>query len=65
MLVELDYWEVDPDWDGVVFRSAAQAVRGRGAKTMPSVLELPPNSGKRACLRLVSTEGEIRQIIID
>jgi site-specific DNA-methyltransferase (adenine-specific) len=65
MLVELDYWEVDPDWDGVVFRSAAQAVRGRGAKTMPSVLELPVHPGQRACFRLISTEGEIRQIITD
>jgi site-specific DNA-methyltransferase (adenine-specific) len=64
-LSELDYWEVDPDWDGVVFRSAAHAVRGRGAKTMPSVLELPSNSGKRTCLRLFSTEGEIQQIIFD
>jgi site-specific DNA-methyltransferase (adenine-specific) len=65
LLFEVDYWEVDPDWDGIVFRSAAQAVRGRGAKTMPSVLELPASTGKRAGLRLVSTEGEIRHIIID
>ena len=25
--LELDYWEVDPDWDGRFFLSAAQAVR--------------------------------------
>ncbi len=24
---ELDYWEIDPCWDGEVFRSAAQALR--------------------------------------
>jgi site-specific DNA-methyltransferase (adenine-specific) len=64
LLSELDYWEVDPDWDGVVFRSAAQAYRRRGAGTMPSVLELPPGSGRRACFRLVTTEGEIRQFSI-
>jgi site-specific DNA-methyltransferase (adenine-specific) len=64
LLSELDYWEVDPDWDGVIFRSAAQASRRRGAKTMPSSLELPPESGKRACFRLVTAEGEIRQFEI-
>ena len=65
LLSELDYWEVDPDWDGVIFRSAAQASRRRGARTMPSSLELPPGSGQRTCFRLVTTEGEIRQFEID
>src|SRR5574339_257499 len=25
--LELDYWEVDPNWDGIIFKSAAQAAR--------------------------------------
>src|SRR5512147_2127715 len=25
--LDLDYWEVDPNWDGITFRSAAQAKR--------------------------------------
>jgi site-specific DNA-methyltransferase (adenine-specific) len=61
LLPELDYWEVDPDWGGIIFRSAAQASRRRGSKTIPSALELPPGSGKRSCFRLITTEGEIRQ----
>jgi hypothetical protein len=64
LLPDLDYWEVDPDWNGVVFSSAAQATRRRGAKSMPSVLALPPDSGQRLCFRMVSTEGEIHQFLV-
>jgi DNA modification methylase len=59
LLSELDYWEVDPAWDGQVFHSAAQAVRKRGAHSMPSRLVFPTVPGDRACLRLVSTSGKI------
>jgi site-specific DNA-methyltransferase (adenine-specific) len=62
LLSEVDYWEVDPDWEGVVFRSAAQASRRRGADIIPSILELPPGSGQQACFRLVTTDGEIQQL---
>ncbi|MFO7624018.1 MAG: site-specific DNA-methyltransferase [Anaerolineales bacterium] len=61
-LAELDYWEVDPAWDGQVFRSAAQAVRRPGASSMPSRLEFPDVPGGRPCFRLVTTSGEIHQI---
>jgi DNA modification methylase len=37
----LDYWEVDPSWDGKVFRSASQALRPRGKGTIPDCLILP------------------------
>lgn len=61
---DLDYWEVDPAWDGVVFRSAAQAVRPRRKGTIPTVLELPAHpTGKPVCARLVSAAGEQYQII--
>jgi site-specific DNA-methyltransferase (adenine-specific) len=62
LLSKLDYWEVDPAWDGQVFRSAAQAVRRRGAHSMPSWLEFPDVAGGRPCFRLVTTGGEIHQI---
>jgi DNA modification methylase len=64
ILTELDYWEVDPAWDGQVFHSVAQAVRQRGAQVMPSRLTFPAIPGSQPCFRLVTTSGEIRQIPI-
>jgi SAM-dependent methyltransferase len=62
---ELDYWEVDPAWDGQVFRSAAQAVRPRRKGTIPTVLELPAHpTGKPVCARLVSAAGEQFQVTL-
>jgi DNA modification methylase len=40
---EIDYWEVDPAWDGKLFRSACQAVRPRGNKTITDHFDLPPS----------------------
>ncbi len=40
-LEEIDYWEVDPAWDGKVFRSAAQAVRPRRKGSVPDRLTVP------------------------
>ena len=34
--LELDYWEVDPDWDGITFKSAAQAGRPVRSGAIPS-----------------------------
>ncbi len=34
--LDFDYWEVDPAWDGTIFRSAAQAQRpGSKRRTLP------------------------------
>ena len=40
-LEEVDYWEVDPSWDGTVFRSAAQAVRPLRKGGVPEEVILP------------------------
>ena len=62
---ELDYWEVDPVWDGGTFRSAAQVIRPRRLSQIPLSLELPENSfGERVCLRLVGVNGQISQMEI-
>ena len=60
--LDLDYWDVDPDWDGVTFRSAAQAKRPVRSGNIP--LELKTNAGRRICLRLVSAEGKQYQLDI-
>jgi site-specific DNA-methyltransferase (adenine-specific) len=63
LLPDLDYWEIDPEWNGVVFKSAAQAVRPRGTKPIASRLEIPVST--RLCdstIRLVNINGEQIQI---
>lgn len=52
---KLDFWEVDPDWDGKVFRSAAQARRHIRTGEIP--LELKLKIGREVCVRLVTIQG--------
>jgi DNA modification methylase len=58
---ELDYWEVDPDWDGLTFRSAAQAVRPGRSRGIPHSLKVK-TGGDTLCLRFVSVDGEQYQL---
>jgi site-specific DNA-methyltransferase (adenine-specific) len=53
--VELDYWEVDPDWDGKIFKSTAQAKRP--ARTGEIQRELKIKTGGNVCVRLVTSRG--------
>jgi DNA modification methylase len=57
--MDLDYWEVDPAWDGSLFRSAVQAYRTNGSADLPHRLEI--NTGGNACVRMVTTEGVLLQ----
>ncbi len=62
--LDLDYWEVDPAWDGKVFRSAAQAMRPRGKGSIPTQVELPASASQGSlCLRLVRVGGEQIQVV--
>lgn len=64
LLPDLDYWEVDPDWDRQIFRSAAQAIRPRKKQPLSGVLSLPQTSGKdNMAIRLVKIDGEQTEII--
>ncbi|MBI5839617.1 MAG: site-specific DNA-methyltransferase [Chloroflexi bacterium] len=60
--LELDYWEVDPAWDGKLFKSAAQAQRHARSGVLP--LELKIKTGRRVCVRLVTVTGEQYQLDI-
>jgi site-specific DNA-methyltransferase (adenine-specific) len=60
--VALDYWEVDPDWDGKMFRSVAQAVRP--ARSGEILRELKIQTGRSICIRLVNAKGEQFQLNI-
>ncbi|PWH14027.1 MAG: hypothetical protein DDG60_08825 [Anaerolineae bacterium] len=59
-----DYWEIDPDWDGTIFRSYAQALLPLRHGILPRSLPLPPRSGA-LCLRMVTAQGEQFQAILD
>ena len=58
--LDLDYWEVDPAWDGKIFRSAAQAKRSVRSGGIPSELKI--KTGGKLCVRLVTAEGEQFQL---
>jgi DNA modification methylase len=60
--LDLDYWEVDPAWDGVIFKSAAQAKRP--ARTGEILRELKIKAGANPCIRLVTAKGEQFQLYV-
>ena len=55
-ILDVDYWEVDPDWDGVTFKSAAQAQRPVRNGRIPHELKI--KAGSKLCVRLVTAQGE-------
>lgn len=58
--LDLDYWEVDPNWDGKTFRSAGQAVRPARSGEIPRELKI--KIGRKVCVRLVTIHGERFQL---
>jgi len=64
-LDSIDYWEVDPAWDGNLFHSAMQAVRPRGKETISNQLRLPfTKGGLPICGRVIDIHGNIHQITL-
>ena len=57
---DLDYWEVDPAWDGETFKSAAQAPRPVRGDDVPGKLKI--KTGGNVCVRLVTVQGEQFQL---
>jgi DNA modification methylase len=60
--LELDYWEVDPNWDGITFRSAAQARRPIRNGNIPCELKI--KAGRNVCIRLVAADNKQYQLNI-
>jgi len=58
--LELDYWEIDPNWDGVTFKSVAQASRPIRNGRIPSELKI--KAGSNLCVRLVTSQGKLFQL---
>jgi hypothetical protein len=66
MLAGLDFWEVDPGWDGRVFRSAVQSVRPRRKRHVANQLTLPEvSSGQSICVHLVFANGTEKWFVLN
>ncbi len=59
----IDYWEVDSNWDGTTFRSANQGMRPPRRGEIP--VELKIKIGHRVCVRLVNVGGQQFQVEIN
>jgi DNA modification methylase len=53
--LDVDFWEIDPDWNGKIFNSAAQAQRH--ARSGEISLELKIKLGHNPCVRVVTVQG--------
>jgi adenine specific DNA methylase Mod len=60
--LDVDFWEIDPDWDGKIFKSAIQAQRHVRSGEIP--LELKTKIGGKVCIRLVTIQGKQYQLNI-
>ncbi len=58
---DLDYWDVDPAWDGVCFRSAMQARRPNRSGEIPLEIKLPA-APTNVCVRAVTIDGQQIQL---
>jgi DNA modification methylase len=60
--LDVDFWEVDPDWDGKMFKSAAQAQRHVRSGELPLELKIKIGRKRKACIRLVTVQGKQFQL---
>jgi DNA modification methylase len=62
LVSKLDYWEIDPHYNGKVFKSAFQAVRARKSEKIESQIILPKKSNGPICVRMITAKGERYQV---
>lgn len=60
--LDVDFWEVDPAWDGKIFKSAAQAQRHARSGKLPLELEIKIGLTPHVCIRLVTVQGKQFQL---
>jgi len=62
--LDVDFWELDPDWDGIMFKSAAQAQRHVRSGELPMELKIKIGHKRKVCVRLVTVQGKQFQLNI-
>ncbi len=61
---DIDYWELDPAWDGKIFRSASQSIRPRKKGSIIDKLVLPfSRSNLPVCVRILDIHGKMIQLV--
>lgn len=58
LISHLDYWEVDPAWDGQIFRSVYQAIRPRRRGKIPAHLKMQLVDKGTIAVRMVRINGQ-------
>ncbi len=56
----LDYWEIDPAWNGKLFRSAFQVRRTNRSPEIPQEIKMPA-APTNVCVRAVTVDGSVSQ----
>ncbi len=65
LLADLDLWEVDPAWDGGIFRSAVQVARSRRERLAAAKAVAPLlTDSAPVCIRLYFAGGEKAQVVL-
>jgi DNA modification methylase len=54
----IDYWEIDPEWEGGIFQSRMQAHRPKRSGVIPGEITLP-TSDSPICIRAVTLSGNL------
>ncbi len=62
LISQVDYWEMDPDWNGKIFHSRVQAARPWRKGDRPTSAVIPDKSGE-ICLRFVLIDGNQIQYV--
>ena len=62
--LDVDFWEVDPAWDGKKFMSVAQAQRHVRSGDLPLELKIKIGRASQVCIRLVTVQGKQYQLNI-
>jgi hypothetical protein len=64
-ITNVDYWEVDPNWNGNLFNSVGQALRPRKKRPINSNINLSSIPlGEVQCVRLVDVKGNQLQTTV-
>jgi DNA modification methylase len=63
IISQVDYWEIDPDWNGKIFQSHYQAARPWRKGEIDQTIQLPLDHNQ-ICLRIVLINGELIQKVI-
>lgn len=64
LLKDVVYWEVDPDWDGQLFKSRHQAILPVRRGDLPASLDIEGEIGKTVCIRCVKVNGDRIQLTL-